>query len=432
MIAQLREKAKELERREVQVFIVEPNDSYRLRYLERRAGEGTGRLQRPIDEYTQGAGLWLGGDFPWPVVTDPGSLAGASYGVAFQSSLDSGEPCSRPDTFVIDRDGILRLVHRYRSTDFVAVDEITQLLDDLDEKRRLAGGLSKTGTDLALAFGDPDVELRAGAAAAVYWNPTEAFVPALEKGLGDASPRVRRLSAEALGRIGPAARAAAPALLGAILEVDRETRSRCDRALRVPRPAIQAVHLAVAEELRVLAEGFRVRGAATEALVALGSEAIPCLLAALEDRRAEVRLIAAEILARFTAAGESVAPALARSVTSDPEAVVREASIRSLDALGRHDRALVTALRDPDAHVRIAATVAIERTGGCSEWEAVVALVDTLGDMDSRVRKAACYALTHRSDESIPTVSARLEDPDPEVRARAARALERIEACGAD
>ena len=417
----------------MQVFIVEPNDAYRLRYLRRRAGEDSSRLPRPIDEHTQGMGLWLSthGDFPWPVVADPGFTAGASYGVAFQSSLESGELCSRPDTFFIDRDGILRLAHGYRSTDFLAVDEITRLIDDLDEKRRLAAGVAQRGIDPGAAFMDPDAEVRAGAASAVYWKPAAAFVPALVEGLRDPSPLVRRLSAEALGRIGPAAGSAATALLETMVEIDRAARSRWDWSLRAPRPGIGAVHSAVAEDLKAMGEDFRVRGAATEALQALGSDAVSALLEALDAERAEARSIAAEVLARCPAGGEPVVRELARAARSDREAMVREAAIQSLRALGRYDAVLVTALRDADARVRIAAAYAIERTGGCREWDAVMALVEALEDRDPGVRKMACYALTHRSDESIPAISARLEDPDPDVRSRAARARGMIDECEA-
>ena len=166
MIAQLREQAQDLEKRGAQVLLVEPNDAYKIRYLVRRAKDGAERRPRPIDEHTQGIGLWLPshGEFPWPVVADLGSTAGASYGVAFHGSLDSGELCSQPDTFVIDRDGVLRAIHRYRSTDFLTVDEIVQLLDDLEEKRTLIAELEKTGTELRQAFEPTDLDLRAGAA----------------------------------------------------------------------------------------------------------------------------------------------------------------------------------------------------------------------------------------------------------------------------
>src|SRR5213593_3395102 len=157
-----------------------------------------------------------------------------------------------------------------------------------------------------------------------------------------------------------------------------------DLSLRAPRPELQAVHLSIAEQLRLMGQDFRVRGAAIAALVAIGSGAVPDLLGALEDRRAEVRLSAAEVLGRFAADGERIVPALARVVKGDAEPMVREAAIHSLETLGRYDRALVSALRDPDAGVRIAAALALERTGGCGKWEAVIALVETLDDVDAR------------------------------------------------
>jgi len=184
------------------------------------------------------------GDIPTEVLFDPLSTVSATYGVAFQTQFreDQNVWSSRPAIFVIDRDGVLRYVDSHRDED-IREEGIFPALDDLEEQRRLITALQKDdalreaarmalapiGADtkaaippLAKALKDEAVQVRAGAAAALYWiaPAPAAAVPDLCAALVDTDRRVRRLSGLGLARIGPGAWPAVPALIQALADED--------------------------------------------------------------------------------------------------------------------------------------------------------------------------------------------------------------------
>jgi HEAT repeat protein len=116
--------------------------------------------------------------------------------------------------------------------------------------------------------------------------------------LRDESPTVRRAAAYALGRIGPAAKDAAPGLAKLLTDPEAD-----------------------------------VQGAAASALVDIGAAAVPELTKLLKDPEAGVRRFAASILGRIGPAAKDAAPELAKLLTG-PDADVRRAAAVALGRIG--------------------------------------------------------------------------------------------------
>jgi HEAT repeat protein len=149
----------------------------------------------------------------------------------------------------------------------------------------------------------------------------------LGEALTDEDPLVRRVAAESLGKIGPPASAAVPALIAMLQTEDR----------------LQAVKALI-----------RFKTAARDAA--------PALIATLKDSSPEVRWNACEALGDMQA--KAAIPAL-EELLADPEAKVREHAAEALSEIGSDARAAVPTLRrllaDPDAGVRDEAIKALKR-----------------------------------------------------------------------
>ncbi len=115
----------------------------------------------------------------------------------------------------------------------------------------------------------------------------------------------------------------------------------------------------------------------------LDADAHTALLAALEDSEPAARVVAASMLGRLGSPG-----------TAD---------------------GVTTALRDPDARVRVAAL-----EGVATDPAAVAFAQDLLGDTAAEVRRRAVGILERHDGELGPLGDAALADPDPVVRASAA------------
>ncbi len=459
MIAQLREQAPALRKRGAQVLIVEPSRAYRVRYLVKRARGGEKHEKRPADEFTADMS-WLGegGELTWPVVHDEAGTAGASYGMAWRGLLDQLQLCNSPATFVIDRSGIIRFVNHYLDVDEVQVGELLQLLDDLEEKRGLIGGLDAddelgqvgsvvlrreadrtTTATLKKALRHDDRHIRAGAAAALYWlpEPPDDAVPALAEALLDEDTRVRHLAAEALVRIGPASHPASRRLLHSLADADRRLRWTLARPFRMRRPRSRVVRERVDSLLVTEERHLRVRAATIAALEVIGGKAVPPLVDVLRDDDADVRFNAVAMLGRLGAStphsrgakstlgdrADVVTSALVRVLLNDEESRVREEAAVSLNALEHFAPAMLEALRDPSASVRAAVAYAIERSPGIGEWSTVVALFQALSDPKQVVRDAAHYAINHRAGNTIPALVKKLAGADAALRRRAAEII---------
>jgi len=178
-------------------------------------------------------------------------------------------------------------------------------------------------------------------------------------------------------------------------------------------------------------ESEDVRGSAAEALERLGQTSdvvVSALLTALQDESEDVRESAAEALGRLGQTSDVVVSALLAAL-QDESKDVRESAAVSLGQLGQTSEAVVSALlialRDKNSSVRRSAAVSLGQVGQASE-AVVSALVAALRDEDSIVRRFAAIALEWVGQTSEAVVSALLtavRDEDSIVRGNAAAAL---------
>ncbi len=219
---------------------------------------------------------------------------------------------------------------------------------------------------------------------------------------GSRAPEARVALGELAKEPGAVGAAASSALLGA---GDAGARARVEAALADPKP--------------------EVRRAALEAAAAAPTAAFaPLLQNALSDKVGELRLLAAEVLARLgTKSPEAVA--VLKAALAEKDAGVRARATGALVRLGESLDGLDAPtprelLQDPDASVRRASLAII---GAMPAAEALPLLRRALLDADVDTRKAALDALLAFSAADTDGVSRlhrlALRDPDPAVRAQA-------------
>ena len=173
-----------------------------------------------------------------------------------------------------------------------------------------------------LAFEDRDLGREARAA-----------VPALAAALRDRNDQVRWRAAEALGKLGPDAAAAVPALVDALDRSDmlaQEAAKALGRMGGAARPAVSALASALTRD------DVYLRREAAKALVKLGpdaEEAVPVLVEALRDKDRTVRAESCKVLGRIGPAARSAVPAL-KALLRDPDDLVRVQADEALRRIG--------------------------------------------------------------------------------------------------
>ena len=289
------------------------------------------QLKRPKVDVKVNEAAWSDwtGESGWPdsvpasVLFDPLSTVSATYGVAFQTQFrdDNNVWSSEPAIFVIDAEGVVRHVESHGGED-IREDRIFPIVDNLQQQRLLIAALqakkgargeaariavapfgarTKTAIPaLSEALKDEAAQIRAGAAAALYWIAPEAAtaVPALSAALQDSDNTVRRLSSLALARIGPGARSAVPALIQVLADEDGRVRGAAISALGRIGPDAAAVLLEALQKDKTAC----IRAAAAAALPAIPDRApatVPALIAAMKDADPGVRAAAALALKRI-------------------------------------------------------------------------------------------------------------------------------------
>lgn len=206
---------------------------------------------------------------------------------------------------------------------------------------------------------------------------------------------------------------------------------------------------AVAAHLRALTSPeYQTRDQAEAALAAIGPEAAPFLISALDERPTaletallrlsrhvgfpgieasstpQLRVCAAEQLARLAPQDAAAVRALVRAFTDDHSTVVSEAQ-RSLRRIGpqRAMPELLHALSKRDARMRRCATEVL-RDFGREASRATPELLELLTDRSEGVRVQAALALASVSGgAAVPGLTRALGDKAPAVRAAAANAL---------
>lgn len=160
-----------------------------------------------------------------------------------------------------------------------------------------------------------------------------------------------------------------------------------------------------------------------QVLIAFGDLAVPPLLATLDSGALNARIWAAQILGklRATAAIDSLIARLA-----DRSDQMRLSAANALGDIGdrRAVRPLIdVVLRDPAPGVRAQAAAALGRT---SDPTALPMLVTGLGDPEYWMRYRALEAIEALRPDDTQAIEAALRDSNPEVRKRAALALDRL------
>lgn len=180
-----------------------------------------------------------------------------------------------------------------------------------------------------------DAAARRAAARKLAVDHNAGLIPAFIQAISDPDDKVRQYAIGALGDIGPAAAAAAPALIGVL-----------------HRPLLGASSGHVDSK-----RSANSRSAAAAALGKIGpmaKEAVPALAAALKDENIPVRRWSATSLGEMGAAGRSAVPALLAAL-GDSDVQVRRYAVESLKKIGPNADAipiLSNSLQDSDTAVR--------------------------------------------------------------------------------
>ncbi|BAZ12693.1 HEAT repeat-containing PBS lyase [Calothrix sp. NIES-4071] len=179
---------------------------------------------------------------------------------------------------------------------------------------------------------------------------------------------------------------------------------------------------------KLIDNNARVRLEAHDALVSIGSGAVPTLIETLNNSDCNIRWRAAWVLGDMGAEAASGVPALTKAL-QDQDAQVRMYAVLALGAIGIQAKpavpALMVALQDKELYVRIYAASALRRIGADAKV-AVPSLINALKDNNPRVRKNAALALGAMGTEATSAVKdmiGLLNDSEYYVRYGAAKGL---------
>ena len=234
-------------------------------------------------------------------------------------------------------------------------------------------------------------------------------VPKLAALLKDKNPAVREHAARALGRIGPGAAEALPALLEAARAADGAP-AYADALAQVGPKALPAL-------LDILQKKKPDEGKwVLRILHGFGPPAVPVLGEALKSNSPEVRAAAANALGEMGHEASAAATPLF-ALTKDSNPGVQAAAFRALVAVHadseRLKPLLQAALSSQNSDVRKAAAAGLAALGGAAAL-GVDGLVDLLADDNAAGRLAAVTALGQLGAKAAPAIDAllsHLNDP---------------------
>lgn len=238
-----------------------------------------------------------------------------------------------------------------------------------------------------LLSGDPAIRVEALESAARSAEPRKKKIAAaMGRKLSHKRPEVRGYAATALEDIGPAAAAAAPALIKALTDGSVIVSASAQRALTKLPQAAPALAAALASQDPATAEMAR------NILAAQGDPGALALAKNFESGNRDLALKSAAALALMGPAAAKAVPALARAAVSN-DAEVRAAASSALSDIGRPAALwLAAALGSASPASRSGASAVL---AGLPRplADALAALTSALGDGEAAVRENCAAAL---------------------------------------
>ena len=349
--------------------------------------------------------------------------------------------------------------------------EVFAAIEQIEKPLVEKGEISAQGLITDLKNEDPDVRWDAARALLSQewgepgWGDSEmkAVIPALLETLEDNDKRVRMYAAQALGAIfasgrhndavgrnlaltGPAAKNVTPVLITALSNTlkdkdeDMKVRGSTAGVLCEIGPDAKDAVPALIGALKD--DNLVVRASTAIALGEIGpdaKDAVPALSKVLvDDEESLVRMTAAQTLGKMGPDAKDAVPALIKTV-KDVRIVrtfgrgVSKSAVEALGNIGPDAKEAVPALlriyADQNQGLRNEAARAIKKIGIYPK-EAVPALIDSLKDDEDWVRWQAAVTLGRMGPDArdaIPALFETLEDENEDVRSAAAKALDRIE-----
>jgi HEAT repeat protein len=232
-------------------------------------------------------------------------------------------------------------------------------------------------------------------------GPTPEVIDGLRRRLvEDSSDWVQVYAALALGRIGPPAATAGPALLHAAQTGDVSVREQAMRAIATIQPPETTVALAaglhdVSNDIRRIASAAWINAAN------IPDEAVPSLIEGLRDPEAQVRANCAHALARLDGIPAAAIPLLIEC-TADASDALRLNAAQALRLAPAP--AVVEVMRnlvaDPNSRVRLIAASAI-LSAEPDNIQAGAVLIESLGDPALGVRESALSLLESLGEAGV-------------------------------
>ena len=167
------------------------------------------------------------------------------------------------------------------------------------------------------------------------------------------------------------------------------------------------------------------RTEASEALVAIGSEAIDALIQGVSDENPQVREMSAWTLSEIGTPAARVVPVLI-STLADPDENIRVVGSVALQNLGEPAVPyLIEALKAESAEIRLNAAYALGEIG--TPLDTILpALIHTLTDPEWNVRRLVVRALVTIGSPTVTSLIQALHSDNPDLRRMAERALSDI------
>jgi HEAT repeat protein len=257
--------------------------------------------------------------------------------------------------------------------------------------------------------------------------PAAAAAPDLEAALRQGDQRLASAAAAALGNLGPTA---LPALIRSLAHPNPVIRQAASYGLSFPRtnatPAIPALCRALADTNEA------VRASAAYALTRIWTVPATGFVALVEQETGQAREAAAQALQNFRTPTRLAQPALRRMLesTSPTERRQATASLAYLQPWSPEVfAALVAALSDPSAPVRLTATNALSPVN-LRARASLVMLTQNLSNSRPEMRASSAWVLGNfgtNAAPALPALAALAADTNAAVRAAATEARDLIQ-----